>query len=321
MDAPSPSSWFPDFVPLRPVATYSIVARDEVSGEMGVAVQSHWFSVGALACWAEAGVGAVATQAFVEPSYGAEGLALMRAGSGAADALAALLGADEGRELRQVGMVDARRGVATHTGARNVPEAGGASGDQYAVQANMMARPTVWPAMARAFETAAGDLAERMLVALTAAEAEGGDLRGRRSAALLVVKAESTGRPWTDRVFDLRVEDHAEPIEELGRLVRLQRAYNHLNAGVQRGAAKDWDAAETEYQAAQALDPDNAEIVFWHALGLIGRGQLDRARPLFRRAFDANPHWRELARRLLRVGEPAEGGGLATLIRFWIDLM
>ena len=215
----------------RPVATYSIVARDPATGTIGVAVQSHWFSVGSVVSFAEAGVGAVATQSFVDPSYGPLGLTLMRTGRTAPEALQALLAGDSGREVRQVGMVDAQGRVATHTGNLCIPAAGGQSGAGYVVQANLMEKPSVWPAMARAFEAARGDLAERMLAALEAAEAEGGDIRGRQSAALVVVKAASTGRPWADRLFDLRVEDHAEPLRELRRLVGLQRAYTPHDAG------------------------------------------------------------------------------------------
>ncbi|HEY7511495.1 MAG TPA: DUF1028 domain-containing protein [Vicinamibacteria bacterium] len=286
---------------VRPVHTYSIVARDPATGEMGVAVQSHWFSVGSVVPWAEAGVGAVATQSFVEPSYGPLGLALMRAGRTAPEALAALLAGDSGRDVRQVGMVDAKGNVATHTGRLDIPAAGGQSGRQYVVQANLMEKATVWPAMARAFEAARGDLAERMLAALDAAEAEGGDIRGRQSAALLVVKATSSGRPWADRVYDLRVEDHEAPLRELRRLVGVARAYNRMNAGDECVAAKDWGCAEREYSAAQALQPDNAEMAFWAAVALASNGRLEPARPLFARAFRADARWRELARRLPSV--------------------
>lgn len=288
-------------VPVRPVATYSIVARDAKTGEMGVAVQSHWFSVGSMVPWAEAGVGAVATQSFVDPSYGPLGLALMRAGRSAPDALAALLAGDSGRDVRQVGMVDAQGRVATHTGRMDIPAAGGQSGAGYVVQANLMEKPTVWPAMARAFESARGDLAERMLAALDAAEAEGGDIRGRQSAALVVVKGTSTGRPWADRVFELRVEDHPEPLRELRRLVGVARAYNHMTAGDDCVAVKDWACAEREYGAAEALQPGNAEMAFWHAVALATNGRLEAARPLFAKAFAADPRWRELAKRLPAV--------------------
>ena len=287
--------------PLRPVATYSIVARDAATGELGVAVQSHWFSVGSLVPWAESEVGAVATQSFVEPSYGPLGLALMKTGRSAPEALAALLAGDNGREVRQVGMVDAKGRVATHTGKMNIPAAGGQSGEGYVVQANLMEKPTVWPAMARAYEAAKGDLATRMLAALDAAEAEGGDIRGRQSAALVVVKAKASGRPWADRVFDLRVEDHEKPLEELRRLVGVQRAYNHMGAGDDCVTAKDWACAEREYGAAQRLHPDNAEMAFWYGVALASNGRVADARPLFARAFAADPRWRELVRRLPAV--------------------
>ena len=289
--------------PLRPVHTYSIVARDAATGELGVAVQSHWFSVGGLVPWAEAGVGAVATQSLVDPSYGPLGLALMRAGKSAPEALAALLAADAQREVRQVGMVDARGEVATHTGRLDIPMAGGQAGRGYVVQANLMGKATVWPAMARAFEAAAGDLAARLLAALDAAEAEGGDIRGRQSAALLVVKGRSSGRPWADKVFDLRVEDHPDPLAELRRLVQLQRAYNHMSAGDDCVGLQDWACAEREYGAAQGLQPDNAEMAFWHGVALATRGRTEAALPLFRKAFRADPRWRELVRRLPEVDQ------------------
>lgn len=289
--------------PARPVATYSIVARDPATGELGVAVQSHWFSVGSVVSWAEAGVGAVATQSFVDPSYGPLGLALMRSGRPAPDSLRALLAGDAQRDVRQVGLVDAQGRTATHTGTLCIPAAGGQTGEGYAVQANLMEKPTVWPAMARAYEAARGDLAERMLAALEAAEGEGGDIRGRQSAALVVVKAQSTGRPWADRVFDLRVEDHPQPLVELRRLVRLQRAYNHMTAGDDCVAVADWECAEREYGAARALEPDHAEMAFWYGVALATAGKLDSARPLFAQAFAADPRWRELVRRLPEVNQ------------------
>jgi uncharacterized Ntn-hydrolase superfamily protein len=287
----------------RPIATYSIVARDPATGELGVAVQSHWFSVGSRVPWAEAGVGAVATQSFTDASYGPLGLALMKVGRTAPEAMAALLAGDAGRDVRQVGMVDARGNVATHTGKLDIPEAGGQTGAGYAVQANLMEKATVWPAMARAYESTKGDLAERMMAALEAAEAEGGDIRGRQSAALIVVKSAASGQPWADRLFDLRVEDHPQPLQELRRLVTLQRAYNHMGAGDDCVTIKDWACAEREYGAAQRLVPGHAEMAFWHAVALATNGRLEQARPLFATAFAADPRWRELARRLPRVGQ------------------
>jgi uncharacterized Ntn-hydrolase superfamily protein len=290
-------------MPLRPVHTYSIVARDPATGEMGVAVQSHWFSVGSEVTWAEAGVGAVATQSFVDPSYGPLGLGLMKAGRTAPEALTALLAGDSGRDVRQVGMVDAKGNVATHTGKMDIPAAGGQTGSNYAVQANLMEKPTVWPAMAKAFEQAKGDLADRMLAALDAAQAEGGDIRGRQSAAILIVKGVSSGQPWADRVFDLRVEDHPDPLVELRRLVGVQRAYKRMTAGDNCVAIKDWACAEREYGAAEQMQPQNAEMAFWHAVALASNGRLEPARPLFRKAFAADTRWRELVKRLPEVDQ------------------
>src|SRR5687767_6362534 len=227
-----PSSFAQDtFRPLRPVATYSIVARDSATGEIGVAVQSHWFSVGTLVPWAEAGVGAVATQSFVDPRYGPLGLELMRLGRSAPEALRALVSSDADSAVRQVAMIDAQGRVAAFTGTRAIRAAGQHTGRQYSVQANLMEKPSVWPAMARAFESARGDLAERLLAALEAAEREGGDIRGRQSAAIVVVSGASSNRPWVDRLVDLRVEDHPQPIAELRRLVTLSRLYRRMNEG------------------------------------------------------------------------------------------
>jgi uncharacterized Ntn-hydrolase superfamily protein len=198
-------------------------------------------------------------------------------------------------------MIDAHGGLATHTGEMCIPEAAGQTGAHYAVQANLMEKASVWPAMARAFEQATGDLADRMLAALEAAEGEGGDIRGRQSAALIVVGGKATGRYWADRVFDLRVEDHPEPLTELRRLVGMQRAYNHMTAGDDCLAVQDWTCAEREYGAARRLEPANAEMAFWYAVALATGGKLDMARPLFGQAFAADPRWRELVTRLPAV--------------------
>ncbi len=284
----------------RPVHTYSIVARDPATGEFGVAVQSHWFSVGPIVPWAEAGVGVVATQSLVDLSYGLLGLELMRAGRSAPDALKALLAADAGRDVRQVAMIDAQGRVAAHTGVKSIQAAGHIVGKDYSVQANLMLDERVWPAMSRAFESAQGDLAERMLAALDAAQAVGGDIRGKQSAALIVVRGKSTGRPWADRVFDLRVDDHPEPLRELRRLVMLQRAYHHMNAGDVAMEKKDNEAALREYGVAAKLAPDNLEMVFWHAVALVNMGRVEDSLPLFRRVFAADPNWATLAPRLVK---------------------
>jgi uncharacterized Ntn-hydrolase superfamily protein len=288
--------------PRRPVHTFSIVARDPATGEMGVAVQSHWFAVGPIVPWAEAGVGAVATQSLVDVSYGPLGLDLMRAGRSAPEALKALLAADEASDVRQAAMIDAQGRVAAHTGAKSIQAAGHIVGKDYSVQANLMLNGEVWPAMSRAFESAHGDLAERMLAALDAAQSVGGDIRGKQSAALIVVRAKSTGRPWADRVFDLRVDDNPDPLRELRRLVTLQRAYHHMNAGDVAMEKKDNDAALREYGAAAQLAPDNVEMVFWHAVALVNIGRVEDSLPLFRRVFVADPNWATLTPRLVHSG-------------------
>jgi uncharacterized Ntn-hydrolase superfamily protein len=291
--------------PLRPVATYSIVARDPATGEMGVAVQSHWFSVGPIVTWAEAGVGVVATQSFVEPAYGPRGLELMRGGRPAPEALAALIAADESRAVRQVAMIDAQGRVAAHTGTSAIAAAGHHVGAQYSVQANMMDNPSVWPAMAAAFESARGDLAERLLVALEAAQNAGGDIRGKQSAAIVVVRPTSTGRPWVDRRFDVRVEDDPDPVGELRRLVRLQRAYLELNAGDEHVTNKDLTAAMASYKAAMELLTDeetNGEAPYWVGITLAGQGRIDDAMPYLKRAYAQDRKWAALTTRLPAAG-------------------
>jgi len=286
----------------RPVATYSIVARDPSSGDLGVAVESHWFSVGSVVPWAEAGVGAVATQSFVEPSYGPLGLAAMREGTPPSEALRALLARDPHPEVRQVAFVDAAGRVAAHTGRGCIPAAGHRTGDGYSVQANLMLGHEVPDAMARAYESSSGPLAERLLAALEAAQLAGGDIRGKQSAALLVVRARASGEPWRDRLVDLRVEDSDHPLRELGRLLGLHRAYERMNRGDDAVAAGRMDEALREYAAAEAMVPDNDEFVFWHAVTLVQNARLEDSLALFARAFRMNPAWMLLVPRLSTVG-------------------
>jgi len=289
-------------IPVRPVHTFSIVARDPATGELGVAVQSHWFSVGPIVPWAEAGVGAVATQSFVDPSYGKNGLELMRAGKSAPEALKELLEKDEGREVRQVAMIDAQGRVDAWTGKNDIQAAGHIVGKNFSVQANLMLNDKVWPAMARAFENTKGDLADRMLAALDAAQAVGGDIRGRQSAAMVVVTGKPTGQAWKDRTFDLRVDDSPQPLLELRRLVKLQRAYNHMNAGDLAVEKKDNEGALREYGAAEKLVPNNAEMIYWHAVALVNMGRVDESLPLFRRVFAMDRNWITLTPRLPKSG-------------------
>lgn len=294
-------------VSVRPVSTFSIVARDKKTGQLGVAVQSHWFSVGSVVPWARSGVGVVATQSLVDVRYGPMGLALMGGGRNAGEALKALTASDEARDVRQVAMIDVHGGVAVHTGGRCIAVAGDATGTApdgsvYSAQANMMAHPGVPEAMARAFEGAQGDLADRLMAALHAAQGAGGDIRGRQSAAILVVRGESTGQEWRDRIVDLRVEDNPRPLVELDRLLTLNRAYEHMNAGDGAIEHGDSDAALREYAAAMDLAPGNAEMVFWTAVSLVNAGRVDEAMPYFAKAFADGADWRQLLRRL-----PASG--------------
>jgi uncharacterized Ntn-hydrolase superfamily protein len=299
------------------VHTYSIVARDAATGEMGVAVQSHWFSVGSIVTWAEAGVGAIATQSFVQPAYGPRGLDLMKSGLTAEQALNALVEVDEGRDVRQVAFVDTSGKVAAHTGAKCIESADHHIGEGYSVQANMMLNDTVVPAMARAYESAEGDLAERLMAALEAAQAAGGDIRGRQSAAMLIVKAQSTGRPWADRVLELRIEDHPTPIAELKRLLSVHRAYEHMNAGDVAVEHDDLELAMAEYGEAAELLPGNLEVQYWAAVTLATSGKLDQSLPMFREVFAADTNWIELTRRLHKPGiipDTAEGRALVERI-------
>ena len=282
--------------------TYSIVARDDRSGELGVAVQSHYFGVGSLVSWAEAGVGAVATQSVADPAYGTRGLEMMRAGASAPEALHRLLAEDRQERVRQVAFIDRHGRVATHTGARCIREAGHRVADGVSAQANIMERATVPDAMVAAFRSADGDLAERLVQALEAAEGEGGDLRGRQSAALIVVAPRATGRPPEDTLFDIRVDDHPDPVAEMRRLVGLSRAYERVDRGDELAAAGDVEAALAEYEAAHAEVPDSAELAFWHGVALAANGREQEARPLLDRAYAQGEGWRELLRRLPEAG-------------------
>jgi uncharacterized Ntn-hydrolase superfamily protein len=282
--------------------TYSIVARDPATGELGVAVQSHYFSVGPTVPWAQPGVGAVATQAHVEISYGPRGLELMGSGLSAAEALAQLIANDDASGNRQVAMVDAHGGVAAHTGADTIPYAGYVTGEQVSCQGNIMASPSVWGAMLESYGSAEGPLYRRLLAALDAAQAEGGDLRGGQSAALLVVP--SSGDPWA-QVIELRVEDHPEPLVELRRLVDVHEAYALANAGDNLITESRHDEAAAKFREAFKLAPDNHELLFWSGLGAVQAGELDAGLEQIRHAIAIQPGWERVLPMLPAAVSPA----------------
>ena len=265
-------------------------------------MQSHYFGVGSIVSWAEGDVGAVANQSVPGPGYGARGLDLLREGASAPEALQQLLHADEQESVRQLALVDRHGRVAVHTGARCIREAGHRVADGVSAQANIMERPTVPDAMVEAYLAARGDLAARLLAALEAAEAQGGDLRGRQSAALLVTPPPAGGEPRDEALFDLRVEDHDDPVSELSRLVAARRAYRRVDAGDELAAGGDFEGAFAEYSAAHEGQPDNAELAFWHGIALASAGREEDARPLLDAAYRENEGWRELLRRLPAAG-------------------
>lgn len=287
----------------RPVHTYSIVAYDADTGEVGGAVQSHWFSVGGSVIWARSGVGAVATQSFINVDYGPLGLDAMAGGESPKAALERLLDKDNGAHVRQVAFVDVKGRVAGHTGSKCIDFACDQQGDSFSVQANIMLKDTVCAAMSQAFEASKGKpLADRLIAALQAAEMEGGDLRGKQSAAIKVVKATASEKSWNDTVVDLRVEDHPEPIKELTRLVHVNKAYEHMNAGdvhLEHGRTEE---AMKSYRSAVAMLDGRVEPIFWQALNLLVAGKMEESLPLFGKVFKASPDWRKLPPRLAKAG-------------------
>ncbi len=282
--------------------TYSIVALDDRTGELGVAVQTRWLAVGALVPWLRPGVGAIATQSFVDTRYGFSGIELLAAGRTPENALAELLAADSDPGVRQVGMVDAAGRSAAHTGADCVVAAGHLTGPGVTVQANMMERPTVWPAMLAAFQGTSGDLADRLVAALRAAEAEGGDVRGRQSAALVVVPGRADAHPWDIR-YDIRIDDARAPLDELDRLLALNRAYEALDGAFEALAMGESSAALAFFETAAALAPDDEQIRLWQSLAVFDSGDEERGRRLYRSALEAEPRSGEHLRRFLAAGQ------------------
>ena len=288
--------------PIRPTNTFSIIARDPESGELGAAVHTHWFAVGVRVIRTEPGIGVVATQSFTDPSYAPLGLEMMKAGKTAPQALKGLLAADSNASVRQVAMLDADGNVAAHTGSKNIQNACNISGENYSVQANMMKNSTVCSAMAQAFEATSGELADRMYAALEAAQKEGGDIRGRQSASLQVVKGDKGVPLWQGWVYSLRVDDHKTPLKELGRLLSVAKTYRLLNEGDRHVVEGRIEEGLEAYRTAEKMDPGNHEALFWHAVTLAELNRVEESLPLFRKAFRLWPDWKEMVTRLPKAG-------------------
>ncbi len=284
------------------VSTFSIVARDHVNGEMGVAVQSHWFNVGAIVGWGESGVGVVATQSFVNPSFGLRGLELLKSGKSPKEVVDELVASDSGRDYRQLAVLDVKGRTASYTGKNCIQSAGNIAEENFSVQANLMLNDKVVPAMQEAFNNSTGPLAERMITALEAAQSVGGDIRGMQSASIMIFKEQSSGKPWEDRLIDLRVEDSQEPIKELKRLLKVQRAYEHMNNGDLAVEKGDMALAMKEYSTAESMFPDNVEMKYWHAVTLANNGKVDESLPIFKEVFTIDRNWLELTPRLPKSG-------------------
>ena len=290
-----------NYVPKKKIKahTYSIVARDPKTGEMGVGVQSHWFSVGSIVSWGEAGVGVVATQALMNKSFGLRGLELLKQGKSPQEAIDVLLSDEEGKDVRQVSILDMNGRVATHTGKKCIKKAGHRVGDQFSVQANMMLSEEVWCTMANSYKKNKDlPLPERIVKTLEAAESVGGDIRGRQSSALLIVAGEKPENRWDDPLIDLRVEDHQNPLKELKRLLKVFRAYEHMNNGDLAIEKGDTIKALEEYDASMKIFPENLEMRYWTAISLANNNKLEEALILFTDVFRKDNNWRILTERL-----------------------
>jgi uncharacterized Ntn-hydrolase superfamily protein len=283
--------------------TYSIVARDSKTGQMGVGVQSHYFSVGGVVSWGESGIGVIATQSLVNVSFGLRGLELLKQGKSPQVALDTLLSDDDGRDVRQVAILDTQGRVAAHTGSKCIIHAGHIEGDNFSVQANMMLTDKVWSTMAKSFESNGNlPLAERIVKTMEAAETVGGDIRGKQSAAILIVGGKVAKNKWEDKIIDLRVEDHEQPVKELSRLLKLHRAYKHMDKGDLAIEHNDMENALKEYDSALNLFPENLEMKFWTAISLANNQKLKEASELFKTIFKKDNNWRLLTERLPESG-------------------
>jgi uncharacterized Ntn-hydrolase superfamily protein len=281
--------------------TFSIVARDEKTGEMGVAVQSHWFSVGSAVTWARAGVGAVATQAMADTRYGPLGLELMSAGKIAPEALGSLLESDKKRDVRQVAMIDSKGNVAAHTGPDCIPFAGHAIGKGFSCQANIMRSKRVWTGMKRSFEENSNlSLAERLVGSLEAGEEAGGDLRGKQSAAILVVGKELKPTYWDGRRVDLRVEDSPEPLPELRRLLRYQRGYEWVNMGDDFLSSEKYRDALNAYRKGLEIVPEVLELKYWVGMSMLKTRERSKGLAILKEVFQEDRSWVKLTRMMAK---------------------
>jgi len=282
--------------------TYSIVAHDPSSGQLGIAIQSRYFGAGRHVPWIESGVGVIASQAFANPVHGHEGLRLLRSGQGPDEVVTTLMRGDPGQTQRQVAIMDAQGRVAVHTGSGCVAAAGHVIGTNCCAQANMMAKDTVWSAMVRAFENAAGEIADRLVAALDAAEGEGGDIRGKQAAALIVVSGKPSGIPRLDHQVDLRVDDHPDPVGEIRRLLRYARAHHRANQALMKASASDFAGALEDLDACCAAFPDDPEFLGRRALMLLPLGRVDEARATLGRAKAIHAGGNELLLRFADAG-------------------
>lgn len=279
--------------------TYSVLIHDPETGEIGAAVQSHWFSVGTSVLWGEAGVGVIATQSFVNVSFGIRGLELLKKGLTPKQVLDSLINSDDGRDYRQLAIMDTKGNTAAYTGKFCVEGAGHLNGQDYSVEANLMLNNKIWPAMEKAYKETKAPLAEKLIAVLEAAQKEGGDIRGMQSAALITFKGTSSGKPWEDKLIDLRVDDNPKPLVELKRLLKVQRAYDHMNNGDLAVEKGNMTRAMDEYSSAEKMFPDNEEMKFWHAVTLFNKNQKDKSYKIFKEVFSKNPNYRTLIKRIV----------------------
>ena len=295
--------------------TYSIVARDQKTGQLGVAVQSHYFSVGPVVPWARAGVGAVATQSMVEISYGPMGLDLIASGKSSKEALESLLKTDPKADTRQVGMVDSKGVVATHTGSKCIDFAGHSAGEGFSCQANLMRNDTIWGAMEKAYvKSSELKFPERLVSALEAAENAGGDVRGKQSAAILVVSPQLYPNLWMGRLLELRVEDSAQPIEELKRLVKLKRGYEWAEKGDDLLSSGKIKESSEAYATALEYAPENEEILYWKGITMLASRLQEEGSRILVEIFKKNKSWVQVTKSLVDRGYVTKNEALEKLM-------